>query len=511
MPAVEALGIRCAVDRHDHDRRRSRRSGPSRARRWGCSRDASTSTRRRAPRDRPRATTSRRSSSAALARRRRRRRRRRRDPEGGVEGGGAAWSPPPTARRPSTAETVAGGRASRRPRDRGDAARLRVRERGRRRLERRRPASSTLLPEDPDASAGAAADGARERRSGVDRLGRRDHRHVRPPVARGARRRRDRGRRDAGRRRPPGDAGSRRPSARGDRRRARRPGRRGRGGRDGQGRAGARRRSCAGSRGTGDGRGDRPGARRGGRPLPRVAAAGAARPAHDPLVRAGRRCRDAVVEAAVAAACTAPAPHHTRPWAFVALDGAAVSSRAAGGDRRRPGAIDLRGDGTPEEVIERRIARSDAVLGAAPTLIVPFVRFDGAHPYPDEERAGAEREMFLLAGGAAIQTLLLALHAQGVASCWISSTLSARRRRAPPSAWTTGGTRSAPWPAARCRRAGPRGPALRSIRRTSCLRWPPPRRASLPQRSTRRRARRHEVHQTDGRRGRFPCRTRISV
>jgi coenzyme F420-0:L-glutamate ligase/coenzyme F420-1:gamma-L-glutamate ligase len=31
--------------------------------------------------------------------------------------------------------------------------------------------------------------------------------------------------------------------------------------------------------------------------------------------------------------------------------------------------------------------------------------------------------MFLLSGGAAIQNLLLGLHAQGVASCWISSTL----------------------------------------------------------------------------------------
>jgi coenzyme F420-0:L-glutamate ligase/coenzyme F420-1:gamma-L-glutamate ligase len=31
--------------------------------------------------------------------------------------------------------------------------------------------------------------------------------------------------------------------------------------------------------------------------------------------------------------------------------------------------------------------------------------------------------MFLLSGGAAIQNLLLALHAQGVASCWVSSTL----------------------------------------------------------------------------------------
>lgn len=129
-----------------------------------------------------------------------------------------------------------------------------------------------------------------------------------------------------------------------------------------------------------------------------------------------------VVAEAVAAACTAPAPHHTRPWRFLALD-SAPAKRALLGAIAEAWRADLRADATPEEVIERRIARSDAVLGAAPTLIVPFVRFDGAHPYADGERAGAEREMFLLAGGAAIQTLLLALHDQGYASCWISSTL----------------------------------------------------------------------------------------
>jgi coenzyme F420-0:L-glutamate ligase/coenzyme F420-1:gamma-L-glutamate ligase len=131
--------------------------------------------------------------------------------------------------------------------------------------------------------------------------------------------------------------------------------------------------------------------------------------------------RDAVADA-VAAASTAPAPHHTRPWLFVALDGAPAKRAllAAIADAWR---ADLRGDGTPEETIERRIARSDEVLGQAPTLIVPFVRFTGAHPYTDAERADAEREMFLLSGGAAIQNLLLALHARSVASCWISSTL----------------------------------------------------------------------------------------
>jgi coenzyme F420-0:L-glutamate ligase/coenzyme F420-1:gamma-L-glutamate ligase len=128
------------------------------------------------------------------------------------------------------------------------------------------------------------------------------------------------------------------------------------------------------------------------------------------------------VEEAVRAACTAPAPHHTRPWTFTALDGApakrALLSAIAAAWRK-----DLRGDRVAEDVIARRIDRSDAVLGTAPLLIVPWIRFRGAHRYEDEERAHAEKEMFLLSGGAAIQSLLLAFHAQGIASCWISSTL----------------------------------------------------------------------------------------
>lgn len=128
------------------------------------------------------------------------------------------------------------------------------------------------------------------------------------------------------------------------------------------------------------------------------------------------------VEEAVRAACAAPAPHHTRPWAFTALvtDAAKRALLAAMAQAWRE---DLRRDGIAEETVARRIERSDAVLGTAPVLVVPWIRFRGAHAYPDAERAHAEQEMFLLSGGAAIQNLLLAFHAQGFASCWISSTL----------------------------------------------------------------------------------------
>jgi len=131
--------------------------------------------------------------------------------------------------------------------------------------------------------------------------------------------------------------------------------------------------------------------------------------------------RELVVEA-VGAACTAPAPHHTRPWVFVALDRGAARKRLLAA-MAQAWTEDLRSDGTSQEVVDRRLGKSDALLGEAPLLVVPFVRLRGAHAYPDEERASAEREMFLLSGGAAIQNLMLGLHAVGLASCWVSSTL----------------------------------------------------------------------------------------
>jgi coenzyme F420-0:L-glutamate ligase/coenzyme F420-1:gamma-L-glutamate ligase len=128
------------------------------------------------------------------------------------------------------------------------------------------------------------------------------------------------------------------------------------------------------------------------------------------------------IEEAVRAACTAPAPHHTRPWLFVSL-------RSEPARRKLLDAMaaawqaDLLGDGTDAATIDRRLERSEDLLGEAPLLVIPAVRLTGSHSYPDAERAEAEREMFLLSAGAAIQSFLLALHAQGLASCWVSSTL----------------------------------------------------------------------------------------
>lgn len=127
----------------------------------------------------------------------------------------------------------------------------------------------------------------------------------------------------------------------------------------------------------------------------------------------------------VSAALTAPAPHGSRvprPFRFVWLrspDSRSHFLDALSSAWKR----DLENDGVDAFTIERRLLRSYELLGRAPELIACFVSLAGADRYPDERRSRAEREMFVAAAGAAIQTLMVSLAALGVGSCWVSSSL----------------------------------------------------------------------------------------
>lgn len=158
---------------------------------------------------------------------------------------------------------------------------------------------------------------------------------------------------------------------------------------------------------------------------------------------------------AVATALTAPAPHHTRPVRMVWLRDR---------DRRRElldamrtaWRSDLAGDGLSPERIERRVGRGDLLYGAT-EIVLPFLVRDGAHHYPDPVRSDAERTMFTVAGGAAVQGLLVALAAEELASCWVSSTIFCadvvRRVLDLPANWEPLGAVAVGHPA-----GGPQGP-----------------------------------------------------
>jgi dehydro coenzyme F420 reductase / coenzyme F420-0:L-glutamate ligase / coenzyme F420-1:gamma-L-glutamate ligase len=132
----------------------------------------------------------------------------------------------------------------------------------------------------------------------------------------------------------------------------------------------------------------------------------------------------AAVRRAVAAAVTAPAPHHATPWRFVIVE-TRQARTALLDDMLAAWTADLRGDGFTPEQIARRVRRGEP-LRRAPLLIVPCLHASAAHRYPDQRRNAAEREMFVAAMGAAVQNLLVALSAEGLGSCWVSSTMFCR-------------------------------------------------------------------------------------
>jgi coenzyme F420-0:L-glutamate ligase / coenzyme F420-1:gamma-L-glutamate ligase len=127
------------------------------------------------------------------------------------------------------------------------------------------------------------------------------------------------------------------------------------------------------------------------------------------------------VRRAIGAALTAPAPHHSEPWRFAVLE-TPEARTALLDDMLAAWIADLRGDGFTQEQIGRRVRRGEP-LRQAPLIIVPCLVSDAAHSYPDQRRSAAERAMFVVSAGAAVQNLLVALAVEGLGSCWVSSTL----------------------------------------------------------------------------------------
>jgi coenzyme F420-0:L-glutamate ligase / coenzyme F420-1:gamma-L-glutamate ligase len=173
------------------------------------------------------------------------------------------------------------------------------------------------------------------------------------------------------------------------------------------------------------------------------------------------------VDRAIAAAVTAPAPHHSQPWRFVVLESAGARARLLD-DMLAAWRADLTADGFTPDQIARRVRRGD-VLRRAPLLIVPCLVADAAHRYPDDRRNASERAMFLVSMGAAVENLLVALAVEGLGSCWVSSTLFCREVAAAalglPAGWEPMGTVGVGHPAAPAPARPDRDPGQFTVRR----------------------------------------------
>lgn len=119
----------------------------------------------------------------------------------------------------------------------------------------------------------------------------------------------------------------------------------------------------------------------------------------------------------------APSPHKTRPWRFVLVSTPAVKKLLI----HEMAAVfekDLKDDGIlSEERIQARIQKSlDLLLPASALLLACLYKEDLDH-YPDAFRQKCEETMGAQSLGAAVQNILLAAHAENVASCWVCAPL----------------------------------------------------------------------------------------
>lgn len=146
----------------------------------------------------------------------------------------------------------------------------------------------------------------------------------------------------------------------------------------------------------------------------------------------------AVLDTAVLAACAAPAPHHSRPWRWVVVDGDDAKRRLADGMGAR-WAHDLAGDGVAPDRIAALVDASHRKIGAAPAVVLGCLTWDGLDRYPDDARRRAEWGMALLSLGAAVENLMLATADAGYASCWVAAPIfcpeAARDALALPGEW----------------------------------------------------------------------------
>jgi coenzyme F420-0:L-glutamate ligase/coenzyme F420-1:gamma-L-glutamate ligase len=145
-----------------------------------------------------------------------------------------------------------------------------------------------------------------------------------------------------------------------------------------------------------------------------------------------------LLDTLVEAACLAPAPHHSRPWRWVVVDGEDAKQHLADGMGARWRA-DLRADGLSEDRVEMLVGASSERLNRAPALILGCLTWDGLDRYPDAARQRAEWGMALLSLGAAVENLMLAATDAGLASCWVAAPIfcpeAARDVLALPDAW----------------------------------------------------------------------------
>ncbi|NWG09504.1 MAG: nitroreductase family protein [Nitrososphaerales archaeon] len=124
-----------------------------------------------------------------------------------------------------------------------------------------------------------------------------------------------------------------------------------------------------------------------------------------------------IVEDILAVATSAPSAHNAQPWRFIVITNQNVKLRLAEA-MAQAWQGDLLKDGLSSEEVEKIINTSIERTMNASVLIIVCLTMDDMDKYFDERRKRAEYLMAVQSVSAAIQNLLLAVHAKNLGACW---------------------------------------------------------------------------------------------
>lgn len=116
-------------------------------------------------------------------------------------------------------------------------------------------------------------------------------------------------------------------------------------------------------------------------------------------------------------AISAPSAHNAQPWHFIIIDDQKVKIKLAE-VMAQAWQNDLLKDGLPRIEIERLIEASKERTINASILIIACLTMRDMDKYEDDRRKNAEYLMAVQSLSAAIQNLLLAIHAKRLGACW---------------------------------------------------------------------------------------------
>jgi coenzyme F420-0:L-glutamate ligase/coenzyme F420-1:gamma-L-glutamate ligase len=129
-----------------------------------------------------------------------------------------------------------------------------------------------------------------------------------------------------------------------------------------------------------------------------------------------------IIDELLRCAADAPSAHNRQPWRFAVLRGLETKARLAKamGDRLRNDRIR---DGDPPARIDADVERSYERITGAPVVVLVATTCVEMDAYTDPARSRAENLMAIQSTAMAVQNLLLAAHAAGLAGCWMCGPL----------------------------------------------------------------------------------------